>query len=97
MTVQLSNAALQFPKATWKAVQYGLSHQENVVVDGFGDSNDCTRHPCPLALMLDGIGARIAAVAADDKHHVQGPHVDPLHDLLDVRPSPATPGTMDEA
>ena len=64
------------------------AHQQDVIVDGFGDADDGAGDAAARALLLDRVCARIAAVAAHDEHHVDRPHVYPLHDLLDVRAAP---------
>ena len=56
------------------------SHQQDIVVDGLRDANDAGDDPLLLALLLDSVGARIAAIAAHHEHHVDAPHVDLLHD-----------------
>mmetsp|Transcript_25298 Transcript_25298/g.60183 ORF Transcript_25298/g.60183 Transcript_25298/m.60183 type:complete len:453 (+) Transcript_25298:394-1752(+) len=62
--------------------------EQDVVVDRLWDTDHGAHHAPLLALGLDGCGARVAAVAANHKQHVHPPHVELLHDLLDVRPAP---------
>ena len=64
------------------------AHQKDVIVDGFRDADHRAGHAGLLALRLDGRGACIAAIPAHHKHHVDGPHVYPLHNLADVCSTP---------
>lgn len=57
------------------------AHQEDVVVDGLGHADDAAHDAICRALLLDGVGARIAAVAAHHKENVDAPHVYALDNL----------------
>jgi hypothetical protein len=42
-----------------------MPHQQDVVVDALGHADDVAQHVRLVTLLLDGVGARVAAVAAN--------------------------------
>ena len=69
-------------------------HQENVIVNGFGDANDWAYDVSILQLLVNGIGCCITPIAP---HHVQvgqSPQVYSSHNLLQIS---ATPGSTLQA
>ncbi len=58
-----------------------LTHHQDVIVNGLGNTHNVADHAVLLTLGLYGCCSSIAAIAAHYKHHVNAPHVYPLHNL----------------
>jgi hypothetical protein len=59
----------------------GLVDDGDVVIDGLGHADDGALEAAPLHLLVDGRGALLRAVAADDVHLVDPAVLDAVHDL----------------
>lgn len=59
----------------------GLTHHQDVIVNGLGNTHNVADHAVLLTLGLDSCCSSIAAVAAHYKHHVYAPHIYSLHNL----------------
>lgn len=57
---------------------------EDVVVDGLGHADDRALVVALLALLVDGLGARVGAVAAEDEERVDPHLLHRVHDALHV-------------
>ena len=61
-----------------------LVDEEDVIVDGFRNTNNRTHYTATNALFVDSIGSCVASVTADDINHVKTPEVDAMDNLFDV-------------
>ena len=58
-----------------------VAYHKDVVVNGLWHPNNAADHLVLLTLGLDCGGTRIPAIATHYEHHVNPPHVNPLHYL----------------
>mmetsp|Transcript_6888 Transcript_6888/g.17142 ORF Transcript_6888/g.17142 Transcript_6888/m.17142 type:complete len:233 (-) Transcript_6888:928-1626(-) len=69
----------------------GLVDVQDVVIDGFRNSNHTHLQASLGALLADGIGARMRSIPTDDENHVHALPFDGVYDLVHVAPSAPAP------